>query len=103
MPGIAVGAQDPLTIAPALPKEAPEQGAHRSINVTSCPSFCSANAVAAPMTPAPIMIVLLGIVSDLPIKQYPLCLQLSGREGSGTLDFETTKWRDSQSLHAQCL
>ena len=56
--GIAVGAQEPLTMAPALPKDAPEQGAVRSIKLTACPSFCSANAVAAPITPAPIMIVL---------------------------------------------
>ena len=58
IPGIAVGAQEPLTIAPALPKDVPEQGAYRSIKLTAWPSSCSANAVTAPITPAPMMIVL---------------------------------------------
>jgi hypothetical protein len=35
IPGIAVGTQEAFTITPALPEDAPAQGASRSINTTS--------------------------------------------------------------------
>ena len=53
IPGVAVGTQEPLTIAPALPKEAPAPGPVLSIKTTLWPSLCKAIAQQIPIIPAP--------------------------------------------------